>query len=165
MADTKPDIPAEAAIDEVRKACFHFADLYFHFAAALVAELGASRAGEIIGKVLKARAEERGERLRARACELGLAPEVEEFEKVTDIPFLGWDNGRGREACPYAAAWLPRMAAHPWFGSFARMYCDINDTTVIEAFTRTSSQSITKSVLAGDESCERIFFPKEQSHA
>ncbi len=161
MPDAVPAIPEKGGVEEVRKACFHFADLYFHFVAVLVTEFGEPGAGELVGKVLRERAAERGQRLRSRAAELGLEPKVEEFEKVTDIPFLGWDPRLGRETCPYAAAWLPRYADHPWFPKFARMYCDINDTGVIETFTRTMSQRITKNVLAGDDSCERIYFPKD----
>ena len=164
MSGIGPSIPADEAIEEVRKACFHFADLYFHFVAALVTELGESKAEVPVVAALKARARERGERLRERARELGVEPVVEEFERVTDIPFLGWVLALGKDACPYAAAWLPRLERDPWFAKFARLYCDINDTAVIESFTRTTSQRITRNVLAGDESCERIFFPKEHSH-
>ncbi|OYO87102.1 hypothetical protein B7359_18055 [Clostridioides difficile] len=60
--------------------------------------------------------------------------------------------------CPYGASWLLRFEENPWFKKFASLYCDVTDTTVAEVFTGDTSHKITKNILWGDKSCERIYF-------
>lgn len=155
--DEKIDL--NAAVQEVRKACIHFADLYFHFTRVLVEEFGEEEAERLIKKAIGNRATERGLSLRKEAGKRGLPLTLDTWSKVTDIPFLGWDKSLGRLHCPYAEGWLGRYADNPWFARFAALYCDINDTLVMETFTGNLSQKITKNVLWGDDTCEREFFP------
>lgn len=151
-------IAKEEAINEVRKACYHFADLYFHFAVVLFKELGPEKAKKLIEQVIRNRAIERGEKLRKKAADNQLPTNQESWSKVTDIPFLGWDKSLGRLECPYAAAWLARYDDNPWFPEIAQLYCNVNDPQVSESFTGATSQRITKNVLAGDEYCDREYF-------
>lgn len=157
--DTKK-IDLDVAVSEVRKACIHFADLYFHFSKVLVEELGQEKAEKLIEKVVRNRAVERGERLKKIAIEKGLPLTLETWVKISDIPFLGWDKSLGKFHCPYAEGWLERYEENPWFPTIAKLYCDVNDTQVIETFTAGNmTQRITKNVLCGDHTCEREYLP------
>ncbi|NPV53225.1 MAG: hypothetical protein HPY71_06855 [Firmicutes bacterium] len=146
-------------VSEIRQACFHFADLYFHFSRVLIDELGYEKGRALIEKAVRNRAVERGERLRKRAIEQNLPLTLETWAKITDIPFRGWDKSLGRMCCPYATAWLPRFEENPWFREIAELYCNVNDPQVTETFTGNTSQRITRNVLRGDETCEREYFP------
>jgi L-2-amino-thiazoline-4-carboxylic acid hydrolase len=157
--ETQKVIPTEEAVSEIRQASFHFADLYFHFAKALIEELGPEKGKELIERAVRNRAVERGEKLREKAIQLKLPLNPEGWAKVTDIPFTGWDKSYGRCTCPYAAAWIPRFDREPWFQEIARLYCNVNDPQVTESFTGNTSQRITRNVLNGDETCEREYFP------
>lgn len=156
-------ISRDKAVEEVRKACFGFAELYFHFAKTLVETLGEERAFEIAKEAVASRARERAEKLRDVAAEQCLDNTLENWSKVTDIPFLGWDKSLGRNHCPYAETWLKYYGEAPWFRRFALAYCSVNDPIVTEVFTgNRTSQRITKNVLAGDEVCDRVYFPYEE---
>ena len=156
-------ISRDKAVEEVRKACYGFAELYFYFAKTLVETLGEERAFEIAKEAVAARAKARAEKLKALAAEQGLDNTLENWSKVTDIPFLGWDKALGRNHCPYAETWLGFYGEAPWFRRFALMYCSVNDPIVTEVFTgNRMSQHITKNVLAGDEICDRVYFPYEE---
>lgn len=152
-------IPKAKAVNEIRQACFHFADLYFHFSKVLIEELGEERGRILIEKAIRNRAVERGMKLRSEATARQLPATMENWAKVTDIPFSGWDKSLGHRDCPYAAAWLDRFEYEPWFPEIAQLYCSINDPQVTESFTGTLSQRITKNVLNGDEICDREYFP------
>jgi len=65
----------------------------------------------------------------------------------------------GKHHCPYGEAWLARFEENPWFAEFAEMYCNVNDPLVTEHFTGDMTQHITKNVLSGDETCDRVYFP------
>lgn len=162
---SEKSVPLRTAISDIRQACFHFADLYYHFSRVLVEELGPERGKLLIEKAVRHRAIERGEKLRERAIAMGVPLNMEGWSRVTDIPFTGWDKSFGRLTCPYAAAWLPRLDKEPWFQEIAQLYCDVNDTQVTESFTGDTSQRITKNVLCGDETCEREYFPIEKKDA
>ncbi len=158
-AQTRPPVPTAVAIADLRQACFHFADLYFHFAKVLVDALGPARGMALIEAAVRHRAAERGAAMRKSAIASGVPLTVEGWRQVTDIPFLAWDPALGRLTCPYAAAWLPRFEAEPWFRAVACRYCEVNDAAVTETFTGTTTQRITRNVLAGDATCEREYFP------
>lgn len=160
---TDKNITYENAVAEIRQACYHFSDLYFHFAKVLVEEFGQDKAKEIVKSVVYNRAKERGLKLKDTAEKKNLSCEIENFRKVTDIPFTGWDKALGNLFCPYGAAWLSRYEDNPWFKEFALLYCDVNDTTVTETFTADTSQRITKNILAGDDTCDRIYFKKDEA--
>lgn len=151
-------IDLDVAISEVRKACIHFADLYFHFSKVLVEELGLGKAKELIERAVRNRAIERGERLKSIAIKRGLPLTLESWSKVNDIPFLGWDKSLGKFHCPYAEGWLKRYEENPWFPEIAKLYCDVNDSQVLETFTDgRMTQRITENVLCGDDTCQREY--------
>ena len=159
MSNENREIDFNSAIAEVRKACIQMADLYFHLSKVLVEDLGEEKAEKLVEKVVRSRAIERGQNLRKVAIEKNLPCTVENWLKVTDIPFLGWDKSLGKYHCPYGEGWLGRYEEDPWFPKFAKMYCDVNDSQVTETFTGNMSQRILKNVVCGDETCEREYFP------
>ena len=157
-------ISRKEAVAEVRKACDQFSDLYFHVAKVLYERLGAERAKELLGEAVASRAVERGSKLAKKADSLEIDRTGENFFKVTDIPFLGWDPSYGKYVCPFAQNWSARYEENSWFREFAPMYCDINDTLVHENYTGNMSQRITKNVLRGDDICDRVYFPKTEQN-
>jgi hypothetical protein len=160
MAETAAEaIPRSVAVEEVRKAAAHFSDLYFHFSKILIEELGHDRGKELIVKAIQSRARDRAKKIIAKAESLGIERKRENYLKVTEIPFLGWDPARGNKKCAYAAAWLDHYETDPWFKEFAPLYCTTNDPLICELFTGTTTQKITKNVLWGHDTCEREYYP------
>ncbi len=155
-------IDRQEAIEAVRVSSMHFADLYFYFAKELVESLGTEKAKEIVRKVLFDRSIERAERMKKKAEATGKERVPENIYCLTDVPFLGWVKELGRDHCPYGAAWVKRYEEYPWFREFAAFYCDVTDTSVAELFTGSYSHKLTKNVVLGDESCERIYFRDEK---
>ncbi|AVK47444.1 hypothetical protein AXY43_05060 [Clostridium sp. MF28] len=156
------NIEKDYAIEQVRTACRHFADLYFYFSKVLTDELGGDKTKEILEKVLFERSIERAERMREKAKSNNLELVPDNIIKLTDVPFLGWVPELKESHCPYGEAWISRLDENPWFKELASLYCDVTDTTVAEEFTGNTSHKITQNVLWGDKSCERIYFPKEE---
>lgn len=154
-------IARDEAVAQVRKACRQFAMLYFHFAKVLVEEFGEERGKELIRKAVFELALDRSDQLREKAAEQGLEFTLENFKKITDIPFLGWVPELGRNHCPYAETWLGYYEENPWFRDLAPFYCDVIDTTNAENFTRRLSHKLTENVLTGGERCEREYFESE----
>ncbi|SHJ62728.1 L-2-amino-thiazoline-4-carboxylic acid hydrolase [Anaerocolumna jejuensis DSM 15929] len=160
MSDER--IERKEAVEAVRVASRHFADLYFYFVKALVEDLGEEKAKEIVQKVLFERSIERAKRMEDKAEKLEKEKVPENIFCLTDVPFLGWVKELGVNHCPYGEAWLSRYQEHPWFREFAAFYCDVTDTSVAELFTRSYSHKLTKNVVLGDESCERIYYKDEK---
>lgn len=147
------------AVAEIRLASVHFADLYFHFCKILVEEFGLDRARELVRRTVADRAVERAGKLRRIALQQNLPLTVDTWQKICDIPRSGWIKALGKDHCPYGQTWLARYELYPWFADFAEMYCNVNDRLVTEVFTGDTTQKITRNVLRGDETCERIFYP------
>ncbi len=152
----------EEAVGQVRKACRQFAMLYFHFSKTLVEELGEEKAEQLIQKAVFELALDRSEQLRNKAEQSGLELSMATFQKITDLPTIGWVKELGKNHCPYAQTWTQYFDAYPWFRKLAPLYCDVIDTTNAENFTRSLSHKITKNVLTGGDSCEREYFTSEQ---
>lgn len=162
MDESSRKIPDEA-IAEIRLACYQFADLYFHFCKVIVQEFGVEKGKDIIAKAVGNRAVERAQAMRQIAVSKGLPLTVDSWRMVSDVPRDGWVKSLGKFHCPYGEAWLARYAENPWFALFAEMYCNVNDPLITETFTGDMSQHITKNVLAGDDTCDREYFPMEKS--
>jgi len=149
----KEAIPKEECIRDVKQECFHFANLYFHFAKVLIDEFGKRRGRALITEALTNFAVERGLRLRERAVELGLEPTPENFLKVTDIPRIAWESKQGFY-CPYADIWNQK-------GDIGRevgfLYCKVNDSTLFETYNpEWKLIKFNKNLLLGDNCCDAI---------
>ena len=159
-SETKSD--QAFATHETRKAARHFAMLYFNFCKTLVEALGVETAKPLVKKAVFSLSLDRTDRTRASAQAQGLALTLENFQKINDLPRSGWVPALGKNHCPYALAWFDYLEDYPWFKEFASMYCDVIDTTNIENFTGNLSHKITKNVLWGDNTCERVYFHSEE---
>jgi hypothetical protein len=157
--------PQLDSLREVRKACRHFAMLYFNFCRTLVETLGEDTAFALAKRAIFNLSLDRTDRIRKRALDEGLDTTLENFAAVNDLPFTAWKDwepGMDEVRCPYAQAWIGYYDEHPWFKRFASMYCDVIDTTNIENFSRRMSHRITSNLLWGDPSCEREYFESEE---
>lgn len=152
-------IEKQRAVDEVRMMAVQFADLYFAFVCELRDTFGEEEALRLTHRVLYKRAAERAEKMIKRAEELGLARTPENITKTSDVPYLGWDKSLGVNHCPYGMAWNRHIAENEWFRKFARMYCDVTDTTIAEVFTGNCSHELYENVVLGDGDCLRRYFP------
>ena len=159
--ETEEQINRKFAVSEVRNMAFQFSDLYFTFVSELREQLGEKRTIEIVTRVVFRRAAERAFDMIRRAEANGIARVPDNIIKMTDVPFLGWDDSFGRDMCPYGAAWNRRIAENPWFQRFACLYCDVTDTTIAEVFTGCYSHKIYHNVLLGDNTCEREYYLSE----
>jgi len=148
-------------VDGIRRECRQFAMLYFHLCKTLVEDFGIGTAKEKVQKILYSLSIDRTNKLRAKASKLGLSCTLDSFNQINDLPANGWVKELGKNHCPYAECWLTYYEQAPWFKEFAPLYCNIIDTTNIENFTRTLTHSLTKNVLTGDETCERIYFESD----
>ncbi len=158
------NIPTEEAVLQVRKECRQFAMLYFHFCKTLVEQFGEENAKPLVIRALLSLSRQRVDGIRKKADQLGLAYTPESFNEVNDLPNIGWVKELGREHCPYAVCWRQYFDAYPWFRSFAPLYCNVIDTNNIEYFTGNLSHRLTKNVLTGDDTCERIYFESPAVH-
>jgi hypothetical protein len=156
--------PLSDPVREARKACRHFAMLYFNFCRALTDALGEEAAFPIAQRAVFNLSLDRTDRMRQRAAGEGIPANLENFQALNDLASLaweGWDPGSGEVRCPYAQAWIGYFGEFPWFRRFASMFCDVIDTTNIENFSRDTTHRLTKSLLWGDGSCEREYFPSD----
>ncbi len=142
---------------DVRAECRQFAMLYYHMCDVLVQNLGKDEAKRTVQKILYDLSVDRTDKLRQKAKEAGLPCTLETFAKINDLPSSGWIGELGKEHCPYANCWITYYEASPWFREFAPFYCDIIDTTNIENFSKCLTHRITKNVLNGFETCERVY--------
>lgn len=146
-------ISKQECINNVRQACFHFANLYYHFAKVFTDELGKEKSKQLIVKAVKNFAVERGLNLRKRAAELGLDPIPDNFWKVTDIPVIAWESPKGFY-CSYGDVWRRRGDIGCEMGL---LYCEVNDCTIFKTFNPEWKQiRFTKHLLWGDDHCDRI---------
>lgn len=152
-------ISRQRAVDEVRMMAVQFADLYFAFVDELRTEFGEEIALRITHRVLYKRACERAEEMIRRAEELGFERTPDNIRNTSDVPYLGWDLSLGVDHCPYGMAWNKHIAEHEWFCPFARLYCDVTDTTIAEVFTGNCSHELYENVVLGDQHCLRTYFP------
>lgn len=155
------NIDYEIVVKEVRKACRQFAMLYFHFAKVLYEELGEEKAKQLIQRTVFELGIDRSDILREQALNMGIELSPENFDKIKDIPTIGWVKELGRNHCPYAEIWMEYFDSNPWFRELASFYCDVIDTTNIENFNRQISHKIIKNVLNGDDICDRIYFESD----
>lgn len=155
-------IEYDMAIKEIRKACRQFAMLYFHFSKVLVDEFGEDKAKSLIEKTIFNLAIDRSDKLRDKAQKAGIDFTMEGFSEITDLPMIAWLPELKHDHCPYAETWFDYFKEYPWFEKLAPLYCDVIDTTNAENFTKKLSHKITKNVLTGGESCERIYFPSDK---
>ena len=153
----KEMIDREYAVAQVREMAFQYAELYFAFVSALRDMVGEEQALSIAQQVLFRRTAERAQGMVERAQTQGIPRIPDNIVKMTDVPYLGWDPAFGRDQCPYGAAWNRRIEEYPWFRKFACLYCSVTDTTIAEIFTGDHTHQILKSVVQGDEDCERRY--------
>lgn len=152
-------ISRQRAVDEVRMMAVQFADLYFAFVDELRTKFGEEAALQITQRVLYRRACERAEAMILRAKEFGFERTPDNIRNTSDVPHLGWDLSLGVDHCPYGMAWNRHIAEHEWFRPFARLYCDVTDTTIAEVFTGDCSHELYENVVLGDQRCARTYFP------
>ncbi len=153
------------ATEQVRSMATQFAELYHAFVSELRDALGDDAAYVAVTRVLYRRAVERANRMIERAEAAGIPRTVERMREVSDVAYLGWVPALGKDHCPYGVAWNRIIAEQPWFARYAKLYCDVTDTTIPEVFTGTHSHKLHRNVVCGDDACERTYFADDDVRA
>jgi len=156
MSDSR-EYELSKEVKDIRRECRQFAMLYYHLCKVLVEELGIHTAKEKVQKILYSLSIDRTNQLRKRAEKLKLPCTLDTFNEINDLPTNGWVEELGKCHCPYAECWVTYYEQSPWFREFAPLYCNVIDTTNIENFTKKLTHKLTKNVLTGDDTCERIY--------
>lgn len=150
----------DEAAQNVRLMARRTALLYFYFAKALVDELGEEEGKRLIAKAVWAYGEHCGRAVREGVQAMGLPPTDENFNKVADLPSVGWDvssvtaeNGEVHPIatyCPLAAVWKELGAE-----DLGRMYCMV-DQAKYHAYNPDYEYIHAHNVLDGDAYCEFV---------
>jgi hypothetical protein len=159
MSDPTMMSRTEAA-ENVRLMARRTALLYYHFARTLIDELGDEEGKRLIAKAVWAYGEHCGTVVREGVEAMGLPPTDENFNKVADLPHVGWDissltadNGETHPIatyCPLAAVWQELGAEE-----LGRMYCMV-DQAKYHAYNPDYEYIHARNVLDGDAYCEFV---------
>lgn len=151
-------IARDEAVANVRLMARRTALMYYYFAKTLVDELGETEGKRLIAKAIWDYGEHCGKAVRGSVEAMGLAPTLENFGRVPDLPKLGWEtatvtlaNGEERAIatyCPLAAIWKELHAE-----DLGRMYCRV-DQAKYHGYDPAFEFTHTKNVLDGDDCCE-----------
>jgi hypothetical protein len=155
---TSQTVSQEEAVDNVRLMARRTALMYYYFARTLVDEFGEEEGKRLIAKAIWAYGEHCGRAVREALQAMGLPPTLQNFNKVPDLPRLGWEtatvtlaNGEERPIatfCPLAAIWKELHAEE-----LGRIYCTV-DQAKYHAYNPAYEFTHTKNVLDGDGYCE-----------
>lgn len=153
--------------EETRKEAKLFAMLYYHFAKAIVDEMGEERGLQFIRNVMKGFATERGEDMKkaAVATNLPIALETMADDRVIDLPKYTFPprGHSGDVFCPYAEYWRSRGEEAMKLG--VNGYCDVVDPWKARAFVGPSYRiwKYGKNLNYGHEYCgEPIMIEEEE---
>lgn len=154
-------ISKKFAVQQVREMAYQFAEIYFTFVSELRNEFGDEQTKKIVTRVLFQRAKERAEEMICIAQKEKIERIPDNIGRVSNVPYLGWDASLGCNHCPYGMIWNKKIHNNSWFQSYARLYCDVTDTTIAEIFTGAYSHRLYENVVLGDNNCERTYYISE----
>jgi len=130
--------------------------LYYHMATAIIDRLGEEEGKRLIEKAILDYGNACGQRVREGVLEQGLAPVLENYGKVPDLPSKGWraekvvidgEETRATTFCPLAATWKELGAE-----KLGRLYCLV-DVAKYGAYSKDLEAVHDKNVLDGDPVC------------
>lgn len=157
-------ISKEQVVQDVRLMAKRTALLYQHFAKTIIEELGEEKGKELITKAIWSYGEESGKRVKEGVLEMGLLPNADNFNKVPDLPSLGWEfellDIHGCEEavritlCPLAEVWRENEIS-----TIGRIYCQV-DQAKYHGYNPELECIHQKNVLDGDSCCEILIKKK-----
>jgi len=138
-------------VKNIKQMSFHFANLYYHYTKTINEELGSVKGRQLITEAMKKLAVERAQNLKKKTDELGLKHTLENFMKVTDIPFMAW--GGDSVYCPYCETWNKKGVLGRELGL---LYYQATYPALLESYnSELKHMKFAKHVLLGDDHCER----------
>jgi hypothetical protein len=159
----------DEAVASVRLMARRTALLYYYFAKTLIEAMGEEAAEPLISKAIWAYGEHCGRAVREGVAAMGLPPTEENFNKIPDLPKIGWDvstvtaeNGEQHPIatfCPLAAVWQELGAE-----DIGRLYCYV-DQAKYHAYNPDYEFIHAKNVLDGDACCEFVVRLRERGRA
>ena len=157
MAEHKT-VPLADAVANVRLMARRTALLYYYFAKTLIDEFGEEEGKRLVAKAVWEYGLHCGRAVREGVEAMGLPATAENFNRVPDLPKLGWETGTVTLAdgeqrpiatyCPLAAVWQELHAE-----DIGRLYCWV-DQAKYHGYNPDFTFMHTKNVLDGDECCE-----------
>lgn len=144
----KEFITKEEAEEEVRKMGRLFGLMFYHFANLLVEKLGRDAGMELVKEAVKRFGLERGNKIREKVLGEGLELTLENFNKFSDLPGIGWGGHNREKFCPFAEVWIAKKAE-----SLCKAYCEV-DIWKVKGYNPAIKVKRTKWILEGDYSCE-----------
>ena len=150
--NAKDVIPLEEAQRQVRAMGNNFGLLFLHFTKTLIKELGEEKGKDLVLKAVWSYGEERGSKTRERVEAQGLPLTVENFNKNSDLPKLGWDIGdKCVLYCSYAEPWINQQNQE-----LGELYCEV-DIAKFHAYNPSIKVKRTSSLLHDKPCCKYQF--------
>ena len=125
-----------------------FGSMFYHFSNLLVERFGEAKGKRLVAEAVKRFGLERGERMREKAVEMGLEPLLANFDKVNDLPRVGWGDSRREAYCPFAEIWIEKGAE-----DLCKLYCAV-DIWKMEGYNPKIRVRRLRWVLEGDSDCK-----------
>ncbi len=155
---------SECAV-EVGRMARRTALLYYYFASTLIEELGEEEGRRLIAKSIWAYGEHCGRAIREEVEGRGLPLTQENFDKIPDLPAIGWETSEvaaeegGLHAvatyCPLAAVW---KQMGPEAQRLGRLYCYVDQAKQC-AYNPKEDFVHARNLLDGDPYCEFVVRP------
>ena len=152
-------MPVGEAREQILTMVERVAMVHYHFATAIIRELGEEKGRRLIADAIDGYGREVGERHRDKVIAAGLAPNCENYRAVPDLARLAWSpesmprmeiNGQERPVCPLAKYWIEKGARE-----VGRLYCGV-DQAKYRAFDPECECRHLQNVLDGDDGCQVV---------
>lgn len=79
---------------------------------------------------------------------MGLEPKLENYNKVIDLPRIGWGGDSRETFCPFAEVWISKDAE-----DLCKLYCEV-DIWKFVGYSPDIKVERLSSVLEGDQDCK-----------
>jgi predicted ArsR family transcriptional regulator len=143
----KTTFTRQECFDQVRAMARLFGLMFYHFSNLAVEELGDEKGKEFVAEAVKRFGLERAERVRKEVEKMGLEPVLENYNKVLDLPRIGWGGKTREDFCPFAEIWIAKGAE-----DLCKLYCEV-DIWKFVGYNPDIKVKRIRSVLEGDRDC------------
>lgn len=158
MSRGEDTLTKEEAAEQVRRMASLFGLMFYHFADLLVEKYG-EEGKALVKEAVRRFGLDRGERMRNEAVKMGLEPVLENFDRVSDLPRVGWGGPTRETFCPFAQVWLEKGA-----GELCKLYCEV-DVWKMAGYNPGVEVKRLRWVLEGDEDCRYRMEQIDQKHS
>ncbi len=130
------------ATEQVEAMARLFGLMFYHFSNLAIEVMGETEGKKFISESVKRFGLDRSRRVRDEVLKMGLEPVLENYNKVLDLPRIGFVDG-----CPFADIWKEKGSE-----DFCKLYCDVDIWKFVE-YNKNIKVERVKWVLEGDDEC------------